>query len=736
MKTPSSAPAPHPGSEIEWWYFHGLLDDAQLLLVCFWRYRGTAGQPDGLTATYSLTAVDGTRRRHASFVDEAFFRQIRTTVAGLVERERDVYLETFLEETADGRLFAPYRRAEQSVLETSDAGLRIRVGPCALSCDAAGRRIALAIDDGDWHLELEIEGGGPGFAMGAKGSFQLAGKRMQGWTQPRLAVRGTVAAGGAAQSAGGEIWFDHQWGEWSFARPQRTFYHPEWIYFAAVLQDGRSLVLYQRKCSRGSPAERRFAYIALQERDGSCRHLGGATIVARDTCESLRTNNLYEYGWTIELPEIAARLEFAPFHADHEIAVFIKQRGVLELGCRVTGTIGAGAVAGWGFVEVFGDTVDINEFFWGQRKTNLARQLEKFLPRSSQAPWLQRVCRETAPLAIDDAALDRAIFAPLWSMMDRGGKGWRSTWLTTCYYAFGRDDLGAAVREFLPITELLHTGSLIIDDIQDGSLLRRGRPTVHCEAGVDVAINAGCFCYFLPLIVIDELATLAAPQRAQIYGIVANAMRQGHLGQAMDLMWSKGRYDVAAKAADFETTRAQLLEQYRLKSGCQLEAIVRIAGVLADAPAPWVDAVARYSRVFGAMFQIVDDLVGLRDAREKLGKDNGEDVRNGKLNLPLLEALRVVAEAQRPWWIARVFGGANGDGLGAAGELIETTGAARRCLDFAASLMAEVDGELDTLPATDARIVMRSVPRWLLHQQRLRICREAATPPLDPAAVP
>ena len=256
-------------------------------------------------------------------------------------------------------------------------------------------------------------------------------------------------------------------------------------------------------------------------------------------------------------------------------------------------------------------------------------------------------------------------------MMDRGGKGWRSTWQTTCYYAFGRDDLSEQVRELLPVTELLHTGSLVIDDFQDGSLLRRGRPALHREVGADLAINVGCFCYFLPLLIFEELKGLDDSQRARIYAIVANAMRQGHLGQAMDLMWSKGRFDVASKLGDFDTTRAQLIEQYRLKSGSQLEAIARIAGVLAEAPPEWIEAVAKYSRTFGVVFQIIDDVIGVCDGKHKLGKDEGEDVRNGKLNMVLLYALGAVAEDERGWWVTRVFAPKNGEGLHAARKLIE-----------------------------------------------------------------
>lgn len=720
MEEPLTSLAPHRASEIEWWYLHGLLEERWFLVVCFWRYRGTQDLPEGMTATYSLTALDRSRRVQASLVDAPFLGQIRALVDTYERGSPDTYLEAFQEATEDGRLFAPYRLVDRSVLESEADGLRVRVGPCRLSRPAGGGGLRLSIDDEPVAIALTIDDPGPGFAMGRDGSFTLAGKRMWGRTWPRLAGLGTLRLGGVSQAVAGTFWFDHQWGEWSFGKARWHFYHPEWLYYVAVLADGRSLVIFEAKRPRGRRRARELAYVALQAADGTCRYLQEARIVARDRFESLHTYNSYECGWTVELPEVGGRLEFEPFHRDQEVFVFTRQRGILELGCRVDGVLDGAACSGWGFVEVFGDTLDVNEYFWGQEKTNLARELERFLPRAPDAGWLQRVCQARAPLDVDEAALAGSIFSPLWSMMDRGGKGWRSAWLTTCYHAYDRGDFDEQVRALLPIVEILHTGSLIIDDIQDGATLRRQRAALHVEFGTDIAINVGCFAYFLPLLIIEELRGVSDAQRARMYGIVVNALRRGHLGQAADLMWSKGRYDVAAKVREFAATRAQLVEQYRLKSGCQLEAVARIAGVLAGAPEEMVESAAAYSMAFGVAFQIIDDIVGIQDAYEDLGKEAGEDVTNGKLNMVLLYALAAVDGPRRAWWIRRLFeSGGEGDGtVRAARQLIDETDSVSRCLDFAAEMIEAVWPRMSALPPTSAKIIMRSVPQWLLLQRR------------------
>lgn len=713
---------PDADREIEWWYLHGLLDDRYLLMVCFWRYGGLLPSlPVGATAAYSLTTVDGTSRRQGNLIDRAFLRQLRALTERYLRTTTDPFFEAFQEATRKETVFAPHRLVDGSRIAADSEGLRLAVGPCTLRCDPDST-LRVAIDDDSLQVDLALDGGRPGFASGRDGSFRVAGKRMSGHTFPRLPARGTLAVAGERNQVEGSFWLDHQWGDWTFTRPRRHFYHPEWLYYAAVLEDGRSLVVFEARSPEGEHRSREVAYIALQEADGRCRYLDQARISPHRRIESLRTHNTYEYGWTLELPEVDGSLEFQPFHEDQELLVLTRQRGILEAGCHVSGRLGGAECGGWGFVEAFGDTLDINEFFWGRQKATLTTQLERFVPRSSDPAWLARVLESPDPLAVDHEALDHGLFGPLWSMMDRGGKGWRSSWLTTCYYAYGRDDLEDQVRTLLPVSELLHTGSLIIDDIQDRATVRRRLPALHLEVGTDIAINVGCFCYFLPFRILEELSCLDDRQRSSMYAVIINALRQGHVGQAMDLMWSGDRYDILAKVADFETTRAQLLEQYRLKSGCQLEAVARIAGILAGAPEAMVGAAAEYSRTFGIVFQVLDDVIGIQDGYRQLGKQEGEDVTNRKLNMVLLYALAAIDPDERPGMVERLSGG-GADAVDTARRLIDRTDSATRCLDDAEALLEGCWEPMGALPNTDAKLVMRSVPRWLLAQRRAQIQR-------------
>ncbi len=715
--------APHPESEIEWWHLHGRLDDGRFLVVYVWRYRGDIDTADGLSAAYALTHPETGERRQTTWIDAAFLRQIRTVVTEVLSRHDDPYLDAFLRETTGNRLFAPFTLTRESRL-TADG--RVQVGPIRLAPRDDGG-VKVDVCDEDLLLTLTLEPGTPGFPMGDSGHFSIAGKPMSGYTFPRLQARGAVTVSGVHVPARGDFWFDHQWGPWSFRHVKKYFYHPEWLYVAVNLDDGRSLAALLSRQRGSQPAPPRSCTYAIgMEASGAYRSLGLVATEPQSRWESLRTNNLYEFGWHLSARDTGLQLELTPLHADPEIYVFTKQRGLLEVPCHVEGQWGGQPCRGWGFVEAFGDTLDVNEFFWGQEKSHLADQLERFLPRTYDGDWLRRNCGLTKPPRIDAGAFERGILQPLWSMMDRGGKGWRSAWFTTCYFALGGHEISAEVRSLLPVTELLHTGSLIIDDIQDGSAQRRGRPALHHEIGSDLAINVGCYCYFLPLEIVDRIAGLSDRQRARIHSIISTALRQGHVGQAMDLMWSKGRFDLAEKLDDRDGVRVQLIEQYRLKSGCQLEAIARIGATLLEAPTEWTESIAEYSWRFGVVFQIIDDLIDVQEAQARLGKEEGEDLRNGKLNIVLLFALSALAPQARRWWLERLPGHKRMPTLDELRVAMAETDAAERCLRLAEGLMDEADGLLDVLPATDARLVMRSAPRWLIEQRRRRerhLCR-------------
>src|SRR6202008_1335983 len=86
----------------------------------------------------------------------------------------------------------------------------------------------------------------------------------------------------------------------------------------------------------------------------------------------------------------------------------------------------------------------------------------------------------------------------------------------------------------LGMPELMHVGSLIVDDVEDRSLVRRGGPACHVMYGEGIALNAGTAAYFLTQHFLD-VDEIAAPTKLRLYNLYFEALRGGHAGQALDL---------------------------------------------------------------------------------------------------------------------------------------------------------------------------------------------------------
>ena len=155
----------------------------------------------------------------------------------------------------------------------------------------------------------------------------------------------------------------------------------------------------------------------------------------------------------------------------------------------------------------------------------IEEEIARALPGEPDAAWFGRFfgALPFSPSPI----IARALNAPSRELIGRGGKRWRPLLLVLCAHAFGRED---GALSLTPVVELAHNGSLIVDDIEDGSDLRRGGPAIHLVFGVDAAVNDGNLLYFLPLALIDEFP--APPElRLRLYQSYAAAMLETTLSQ-------------------------------------------------------------------------------------------------------------------------------------------------------------------------------------------------------------
>ncbi len=268
------------------------------------------------------------------------------------------------------------------------------------------------------------------------------------------------------------------------------------------------------------------------------------------------------------------------------------------------------------------------------------RAAEKYIPRVFSKNAL--IFKLNPPrFSYNLEALNKAVAEPIWEFLDRGGKRWRPTLFLLVCEALGKksDDY----VDFAVIPEIIHNGTLMVDDVEDASELRRGKACTYKIYGSDIAINAGNAMYYLPLLsLIERRKDLSPRTMSMIYEIYAREMINLSLGQATDIAWHRGLAN-----AD-RISEEDYLQMCAYKTGTLARMSAKIAGVLADAQEELVDKLGRYAESVGVAFQIQDDILDLTSERfaEKKG-GRGQDITEGKRSLPVIRTLKVAKPQDR-----------------------------------------------------------------------------------------
>ncbi|MBI2571666.1 MAG: polyprenyl synthetase family protein [Candidatus Schekmanbacteria bacterium] len=286
----------------------------------------------------------------------------------------------------------------------------------------------------------------------------------------------------------------------------------------------------------------------------------------------------------------------------------------------------------------------------------VAAELARHLPRNPPASWVAETIGERF-LPVDLEAVRRTVAEPIWEFLDRGGKRWRPMLMVlACAAAGGRPDWA---RGFLLVPEMLHNGTLMVDDVEDGSQQRRGQPAAHVLHGMDVALNAANLMYFLPMIVagraVEQLPHGTAALQCAVLQRISQEMLRVHFGQAQDIAWhakpgagatATERSGAAEMDAKIAVSEAVYLRMCALKTGSLARLAMALGALVGQAEADTVEALAELGEVMGVAFQIQDDLLNL-SAAPQLGKTFGDDIAEGKLSLPVIHALRALPESRR-----------------------------------------------------------------------------------------
>lgn len=234
-------------------------------------------------------------------------------------------------------------------------------------------------------------------------------------------------------------------------------------------------------------------------------------------------------------------------------------------------------------------------------------------PPDSSAPGLPsgRELEELLSLRFGDPIgefLESALFAPIQDLTGRSAKQVRARLVELGFHLASprtapdrRSE--ERCRQAARIVEWIHAGSLIVDDIEDGSKVRRGEPALHCRYGLPLALNAGNWLYFWPFQISKQMG-LSESQELLLYRSYHLTLLRAHFGQALDL-------GVRIDCVEQARVPGIVLSAMELKTGALIAFALALGGILGGAPAKLMEALSEFGHGFGVGLQMFDDLGNL-----------------------------------------------------------------------------------------------------------------------------
>jgi octaprenyl-diphosphate synthase len=290
-----------------------------------------------------------------------------------------------------------------------------------------------------------------------------------------------------------------------------------------------------------------------------------------------------------------------------------------------------------------------------------------------------------------DASIRRALASevPLISaigtyIVGAGGKRLRPALLLLVARAHGY--AGEHLHDLAAVVEMIHTATLLHDDVVDESELRRGRQTSNAAYGNAASVLSGDFLYsrsFQMMVAAGEMRIL------RILADATNVIAEGEVLQLMNMH-------------DPDITGEQYMRVIHDKTAALFEAAARIGAVLAGCDAAAEEGAAGYGRSIGLAFQLIDDALDYNGNAEEMGKNVGDDLREGKPTLPLIVAMQRAQGEQREL-IQRAIRDGDTDGLPRILEVVRACNALEEVYAVARTELNKARGLAQAMPAGEYR---------------------------------
>ncbi len=348
-----------------------------------------------------------------------------------------------------------------------------------------------------------------------------------------------------------------------------------------------------------------------------------------------------------------------------------------------------------------------------KNKKEIDEIIEKYSPKKYTSDNIVEIIGEPV-YEYDLNAFNKALAEPIWDLLNRGGKRWRPSLFLMVTEALGGEVKKA--KELLAIPEIVHNGTLMIDDLEDDSNLRRGKPAIHKIYGKDIAANTSNTMYYLPLNSLAKNKHLFdAKTLLDIYEVYSQEMVRLGFGQATDIYWHK--HPDNAKGI----TEQQYLEMCYNKTGCLARMSAKLAAIISKADEETINKIGNFAGTIGVAFQIQDDILNLTATSNKgqFTKEYiGSDITEGKRTLMVIHTLNNATPEDKKR-LEEILAKHTKDKqeIQEAISIIKKYGSIEYARQKAKQLMQESWKEIDgILPPSEAKEKLRSFAKYLIER--------------------
>lgn len=493
-------------------------------------------------------------------------------------------------------------------------------------------------------------------------------------------------------------WYDHEF-SLNNKKSTETIRDKGWIWFSIQLEDGRQLSIYQVFNKGTTEVVESIAKVI--DETGNYKTFTQVSIQVLDTWQSSRTLNTYPVKWEIKLDKCDSQLQIEALIPNQEVITILTAFAFYEGVIKIRYQEKMKETVGIGFVEIYGNNEKI---LWNKNK--MAEEMsgfilqginQSYLPEKTDNLGMRLVINEQMQEMINHIPAHKIYDAginPLRDLLLRKGKAWRSFFCLVVINAVGGNS--EQCREWPIIGEILQSATLITDDIQDNSKMRRGKPTIHELYGVDRAINGGLFGYFLFNRLIDA-THLTSKQLLAIYKIYFDTAAASVAGQCADIAGMQDLLIQAVETGDNTCLLKAIEATHCLKTGVNIKSWAEIGAILGHGSERQINKIGHYALNVGLAYQYMDDVRAYRGDARALE----EDVMSGKITIPIAFAIPQLTTRQRQWLYESLINKKR-DELNQLVILLNEMGVIDHCTQTAKKLVA--DGWQEVEPLIDDSI--------------------------------